>query len=342
MDKDKPIDRKENNIENKKEDYKDSNGNPEDFIENMNDPEATAIFKEAFYAEGKALEEEALRSPFVEDEEKKEALRLRILAAAVRREDEVAGESTAREADAVTVEKVELKTETTADENAKLEAKVAAVKNVNDKARSAAANGADALEKKKRHKFSLMARWAAVIILACVGVFGVSMTSQAKGSGFWSSIQRLIGGETRWEQENNGEDRNISEPDEYKAIEEIQEKLGINIPKFFYWPGEMSFSEYEIFDESGIFLMVYTDGKKNIFFEGCKGEGNVSSNSVWQRDEEFERVEYDNVSYSIMKADSDEMGTYYLSRWAVGENIFSLYGITDLGEMEKILKNLKN
>ena len=49
-----------------------------------------------------------------------------------------------------------------------------------------------------------------------------------------------------------------------------------------------------------------------------------------------------NVSYSIMKADSDEMGTYYLSRWMVGENIFSLYGVTDLGEMEKILKNIKN
>ena len=76
MNKDKLTDPKdntiENNIEHKKEDYTDSNGNPEDFIEDMTDSEATAIFKEAFYAEGKALEEEALRSPFVEDEEKKE------------------------------------------------------------------------------------------------------------------------------------------------------------------------------------------------------------------------------------------------------------------------------
>ena len=84
MNKDKLTDPRDNNIENKKEDYKDGNGNPEDFIEDMIAPEATAIFKEAFYTEGKALEEEALRSSFVEDEEKKEALRLRILATAGR------------------------------------------------------------------------------------------------------------------------------------------------------------------------------------------------------------------------------------------------------------------
>ena len=39
MNKDKLTDRRDNNIENKKEDYKDSNGNPEDFIEDMTELE---------------------------------------------------------------------------------------------------------------------------------------------------------------------------------------------------------------------------------------------------------------------------------------------------------------
>ena len=56
MNKDKLTDPRDNTIENKKEDYTDGNGNPEDFIEDTTDSEATAIFKEAFYAEGKALE----------------------------------------------------------------------------------------------------------------------------------------------------------------------------------------------------------------------------------------------------------------------------------------------
>ena len=357
MNKDKLTDRRDNNnIENKKEDYKDSNGSPEDFIEDMTDPEATDLFKEAFYAEGKALEEEALRSPFVEDEEKKEALRLRILAIAGKREDEASGESAARETDSVELEnadwenetvaahRIELETEMTAGENVDLKAKAMAGENVRkkDKARSVAASGDDALGNKKRHKFMSMVRWAAVIILVCVGVFGVSMTSQAKGSELWSSIQRLIGGETRWEQENNGDDRSISDPEEYKAIGEIEEKLEIQVPEFFYWPGEMIFSGYEIFEGSGVFLMVYTYDEKTIYFEGDKGEGNVSANSVWQTDEEVKRIDNDNVSYSIMKVDNDELGSYYSVRWTSGKNRFYLYGVTNLDEMEKIVKNIKN
>ena len=45
----------------------------------------------------------------------------------------------------------------------------------------------------------------------------------------------------RWDQENNGADRSISNPEEYKAIGEIEAKLEIQIPEFFYLPGEMIF-----------------------------------------------------------------------------------------------------
>ena len=51
----------------------------EEKIENLTDPEASAIFREAFYAEAKALEKEALAHPVEVDEERKEALRRRIL-----------------------------------------------------------------------------------------------------------------------------------------------------------------------------------------------------------------------------------------------------------------------
>lgn len=352
MDKDKPIDRKDNNLENKIEDYKDSSGNPEAFIEDMTDPEATAIFKEAFYAEGKALEEEALRSSFVEDEEKKEALRLRILAAAGRSADE----SAMRGADAAEVEnagwkietvagqKGEAETEMTAGENVKLEVKVMVDENVqrNEKARSAVVNEDDDLEKKKRHKFTSMVRWVAVIIIVCAGVFGVSMTSQAKGSGLWSSIQRLIGVETRWESENNGEDRTYTNPEEEKAVKDIEEKLEIEIPMFFYWPGKMKFSEYEIIVESGRFIMVYIDGDRTIYFEGRKGEVNISSNSVWQGEGKIEQVEYDGITYAITEADNDINEKYYYVNWTTDGNVFSLSGMTNCDELKKILENIKN
>lgn len=304
MDKDKPIDRKENNIENKKEDYKDSNGNPEDFIEDMTESEATAIFKEAFYAEGKALEEEALRSPFVEDEEKKEALRLRILAAAGRSTEDA----------------------TAADRSV-----------VDDEVKALVEDG----KKKKNRRFTPFMRWAAVLALVCVGVFGVSVTGQAKGSGLWSSIQRLIGVETRWEHDDNGEDRTYTNPEEEKAISEIEEKLGITIPDFFYWPGEIHFKDLIIYEESNKFVLEYVDDERVIYFEGGKGETASSSNNVWQGQGNVEKITNDGVNYLVTEAESDVYDNYYYVKWTIGENSFSISGLIDKEEVIKIIKNIK-
>lgn len=354
------------------ENMKESHNDIENTVENMTDPEASAIFKAAFYAEGKTLEEEAMRSSFVEDEEKKEALRLRILAAAGRSEGEAKAEKSAREA--VAAESINPEAKAMAAENINLEAKAMADetaaqednvgfekvitlgKRVKDTATAVdaqnpltenvlkeAVNTSETPEKKKKRKFTPLVRWAAVLILVCAGVFGASMTSQAKGSGLWSSIQRLIGIETRWEQDDNGEDRNISDPEEYKAIEEIQEKLGINIPKFFYWPDEWIFEDVNIIKEPNSFILAYSDGKHFVFFEGWLGDNNTSSNNAWQGEGEEKHIEYDGISYTITETnDEKEDGKRYYVRWTNGEIKYALSGMDDLDEVKKILKNIKN
>ena len=310
MNKDKLTDRRDNNIENKKEDYKDSNGNPEDFIEDMTDPEATDIFKDAFYAEAKALEEEAENSSFVEDEEKKEALRLRILVAA--------GRSTA--------------------ENTVLEHKASLENQSNDTAKTSVED----VKKKKKRRFTPFMRWAAVLALVCVGVFGVSVTGQATGSGLWSSIQRLIGGETRWEQDDNGEDRTYTSTEEEKAIREIEEKLDIVFPIFFYWPDKLTFQEVYIFEESNSFMITYSDGKQIIYFEGWKGQNDYSINNVWRGEGNVGSVQHDGTTYYISEIRNDVNGLYYFAKWSSGDYVYALSGITSREELDKILKNIKN
>lgn len=345
MNKDKLTDPKdntiENNIEHKKEDYTDSNGNPEAFIEDMTDPEATAIFKEAFYAESKALEEEALRSPFVEDEEKKEALRLRVLAAAGRSEEEnVVLEHKAvleNQSNEAVTDKAIVKETATESTSGKTMTVSEVPMNNNDTVKASVEE-----VKKKKRKFTPFMRWAAVLALVCLGVFGVSVTGQAKGSGLWSSIQRLIGVETRWESENNGEDRTYTNPEEEKAVKDIEEKLEIEIPMFFYWPEKMEFSEYEIINEAERFFMVYTDGNIVIYFEGNKGDNNASAINAWQGEGKTEILENDNTTYTITEAGSDAFDKYYYVKWSVGENTFSLSGENNNEEIKKILKNIKN
>ena len=308
MNKDKLTDRRDNNIENKKEDYKDGGGNPDDLIENLTDPEATTIFKEAFYAEGKALEEQALRSSFVEDEEKKEAMRLRILAAAGRSDDE----------------------------KTVLEQKVASENRSNVTVEN------ESEKKKKKRKFTPFMRWAAVLALVCVGVFGVSVTGQAKGSGLWNSIQRLIGGETRWEQANNGEDRNISDPEEYKTIGNIENKMGIELPKFFWWPEKTKFSSAEMFENTNNFIIKYSSESEIYYFEGWIGESDISSINVWQGESIVSYIEEDGIVYTIAESKNDIGDSYFYVNWNYEDNSFLLSGMSNLEDVKKIIKNIKN
>ena len=88
--------------------------------------------------------------------------------------------------------------------------------------------------------------------------------------------------------------------------------------------------------------MVYTDGDTVIYFEGTKGDNNVSTISAWQGEGKTEKLENDNTTYTITEADSDAFGKYYYVKWAVGENTFSLSGANNKGEVKKILKNIKN
>ena len=196
--------------------------------------------------------------------------------------------------------------------------------------------------KKKKRRFTPFMRWAAVLALVCLGVFGVSVTGQAKGSGLWSSIQRLIGGETRWQQDNNGDDRNISDPEEYKAMCEIEEKLGITIPKLLYWPDNLIFQDICIFEDARSFLLTYTDTENTIYFEGCKGDSNASSSGVWQGDGIVEQIKYNDIVYTITEIKSDENENYYYVVWTVDENKFSLSGMDNLDQIIMILKNIKN
>lgn len=292
----------------------------------MADAKASAIFKEAFYKEAKALEQEALAHPVEVDEARMEAVRRRILEHAGTEAMAGSAKESCGEADcAAPKSEEEISLGTMEKETADGEPSPDVVP-----------------LRRKKWNFSRFGRWAAVVVLVCTGVVGVSMNSEARGSGLWSSIQRLIGVETRWTQENNGEDRSISDPDEYKALEEIEEKLGIQVPQFFYWPGEITFVDAEIFEESSSFMMEYADKDTTVFFEGWNSEYNASSNNVWQGEGKVTQIEEDGVTYTITEGESDAFGIYYYVGWTMENTKFVLSGVNNLEEIEKILKNIKN
>lgn len=291
----------------------------EENIENIDDPQASSHFKRIFEEDGKMLEEEALASSYEVDEERKEALRLRILEAAAAQ-------------GLLDDEDVEVR-DAAGSGNTAVEAEVA--------------ESAEDKEGKKRAKtrkrsYSSMLRWAAVIALVCLGVLGMSVTSQAKGSGVWSTIQRLLGVETRWQQSDNGKDRTYISAQEEKAFNEIEEKLEIQMPEFFYWPDELKFVNAEILDNEHCFLIRYQYENRFVYFEGNGDNSDGSVTKVWEAEENAYYVEYDGIKYSITKTITADNIEYHYVEWNIDGMKYILNGTISETELEKILKNIKN
>ncbi len=271
--------------------------------EQMTEKEASAIFCKAFYDETREIEARAKQVDLEVDEDRMEVMYQRMMA-------KMAADETAAETDIP-------------DETAKKDSgKVVALS-----------------RKSPKH----LLRWVAVLALVCAGVFGVSMQSQAGKDGLWSSIQRLIGVESRWEQKNNSEEREYTESEEFKTIKEIEDTLGVEIPKFFFWPGKISFVDGQVNSDNNSFILTYEEEEQRIYFEGEREERDTSAVKEWEGEGTTEYKKYEGTKYQIVTVkDEDTHETYYYVSWSIGNMQYLLSGISEKTELEKILKNIKN
>ncbi len=113
-------------------------------------------------------------------------------------------------------------------------------------------------ERKKQQKRSArrrVAQGAAVFAVIMTGIFGLSMTSQANRIFLVEKVEEFFSGRTEVAVENETiEPANL---DERKARDDIEQTLEVDVPEFFYVPGGMKFSNYEIFNEVNVAKIYY-------------------------------------------------------------------------------------
>lgn len=291
--------------------------------EMVSEDKGSKLFRKAFYDEAREIEARAEKVDLEIDEDRMEAMYQRIMAKTARQE-KPDGEDIPDEASDSATEAVRNKTV-----------------DIPEEGMAHDTSGRMTVYARKPWKYTL--RWVAVLALVCAGVFGVSMQSQAGKDGLWSSIQRLIGVESRWEQKDNDEEREYSDPEDVKAIKDIEATLDVNIPKFFFLPDDVEFLEYKIEKDIESFTMVYEEDTSIIYFEGWYNVSDASSVNSWENEGEVSYQEYDGVKYKIIGTKDDKKGkeTYYVE-WAVNNDRFLLSGLVDMSEIDKILKNIKN
>lgn len=291
--------------------------------EMVSEDKGSKLFRKAFYDEAREIEARAEKVDLEIDEDRMEAMYQRIMAKTAGQE-KPDGENIPDEASDSATEAIRDKTV-----------------DIPEEGMAKDTSGRMTVYARKPWKYTL--RWVAVLALVCAGVFGVSMQSQAGKDGLWSSIQRLIGVESRWEQKNNDEEREYSDPEELDAIRTIESEFGVSLPEFFYWPNNIKYTDYKVEKYTETFTMIYQEESAVVYFEGWYNVSDTSAMSSWEIEGKVSYQEYDGIKYKIVETeDENNVGKTYYVEWNVNNARFLLSGLDDMLEIEKILKNIKN
>lgn len=186
-----------------------------------------------------------------------------------------------------------------------------------------------------------VAKAAAMVLVVGACVFGLSMTSRANRM-FWMEKAEEIWNGWNTSQINNSDNRNYSIAEEYDAKLEIAEKLGVEVPEFYYIPKGMTYEKYEIAENGGEAFLEYNYNESFLYLSIANNRSN--------RSRSFEQNE---VAFSVdldLKADkkihievldlSDNGLEQYLAQWNYNNVYYDFGGRISKSEIISVLKEM--
>lgn len=189
------------------------------------------------------------------------------------------------------------------------------------------------------HRLGKVVGMAAVAV-ACV--FAASMTSEANRTYLVNSVRIWSGDDSRTVvyNDNNNEDAN---PDEEKAIVDIEEKLGVKVPEFYYRPYGFEFLDYTIDNLTSVAWIEYEYKTNRIMLLIDKQNIDKASRiqSARGSEKELTVVNNDGISVKIKQVyDNDEGIESCSSEWNKNGVEYMLFGKIELEEIKKIVEKM--
>lgn len=289
------------------------------FTKNLNDEELNQKILEEFLKEAEEIEKEAEEiSKSLECEPTEEGFQK--LMAEIRRRESI--ENTNNYV-------------TNVDDREKHTNKVKELKNVKqhvDKSKSKQGNTG-----RKR-----VVRWASVAAAVLIGVFGISMSSEANRAYIMREMNELFGNDVNTRVNNN----EVLESDrtEQHVLEDIENTLGIKMPEFFYLPAEMKYENYSIDEDAQTAFMRYFYQDNYVYFMTMANFKDASSLSQNDKGKEVQKISNElvpNLEITLWEIyeERDKKPTYTLS-WEYKNVYYELFGKLPIEEMEVIAENV--
>lgn len=180
----------------------------------------------------------------------------------------------------------------------------------------------------------------AVVCVACV--FAASMTSEANRKYLVNSVRVWSGDDTKTVDYNDPSNEE-AEPDEDKAIADIEEKLGVEMPEFYYRPYGLKFSNYMIDTLTSVARMEYIYNDNVILLVADRENAKTASkiNSLDGSEEEITVLDMNGTKINIKKIYDDDKQYNYSAEWHRDGTVYLMSGKIKLEELKKIVENFK-
>ena len=196
------------------------------------------------------------------------------------------------------------------------------------------------LPEKKSHK---AARVAAAVLVCSAGIFAASMTSQANRSYFIDSVRYWVGDDTKIVVDNDRTNEKECE-DEQTAIDDIEEELGVDIPRFLYRPEGLEFKDYNISKDFEYALLQYdyNDTIMTLYINKYDKETTSSGASLDGKEIETIKLPEEEISIQVKKimAKGDKKASY-VAYWNNSTEFYQIEAQMEEKEFVKLIKNIK-
>lgn len=196
---------------------------------------------------------------------------------------------------------------------------------------------------RKKRSYLRLGKVVGVAGVCLLCVFAASMTSEANRSYFIRGIKYLSGNDTKVIIGNDEENEDVN-TDEYEARQEIENKIGVEIPEFYYRPQGMRFYDYTVDEPATLAKIEYEYADTMILFFVDKQNENTASNVNGINGEEkvVDIISNNGIDITIEEIiDKKEELSTYSARWRYQDVEYYLMGKLSAEEIKKIVKYMK-
>ena len=197
---------------------------------------------------------------------------------------------------------------------------------------------------KRKHSYVRFGRIAGIAGLCLICVFAASMSSEANRKYLVNSVRILSGNDSQFISYNDdsNEDASTKESD---AIADIEEKLDVKMPEFYYRPYGMEFLDYEIGEMTSFAKIEYRYENQIISLHIDKQDDETASNiSSLNGDEQEEIVKSEDGLQVLIKTieDAGDISSTCAAMWTSDGVTYYMSGKIELDEIKKVIKYMKN